>query len=263
MKADYSGDITSVIGSKSEAITESPSRHEIWRMFDRIARRYDLLNRLLSLRQDVRWRKKLTEMLPDRPSLSVLDLATGTADVLLSLFRHSRKVEIGIGLDMAENMLRIGRHKVRQKHLNSSVILFPGDAVRIPFSTATFDVITMAFGIRNVQDIPAALREMMRILKPGGRLLILEFSLPKNRYFRSLYLFYFRRILPSIGGLISGDRKAYGYLNKTVETFPYGQDFCQLMIEAGFQNVQDVPLTLGISSIYKGDKNNELLHKQD
>jgi demethylmenaquinone methyltransferase/2-methoxy-6-polyprenyl-1,4-benzoquinol methylase len=103
----------------------------------------------------------------------------------------------------------------------------------------------------------------LRILKPGGRLLILEFSLPKNRYFRSLYLFYFRHILPQIGGLISGDQQAYGYLNQTVETFPYGQDFCRLMTDAGFWNVQDVHLTLGISSIYTGDKNSKQPHNQD
>jgi demethylmenaquinone methyltransferase/2-methoxy-6-polyprenyl-1,4-benzoquinol methylase len=263
MKADYSENFTPASGLRSETGTEIPSRREIWRMFDHIAGRYDLLNRLLSFRQDVRWRKRLAEMLPDRSSLAVLDLATGTADVLLSLFRYSGKVRAGIGLDMAENMLKIGRRKVRQKHLETSVILLPGDAVRIPFAAESFDVITIAFGIRNVQDVPAALQEMLRILKPGGRLLILEFSLPKNCCFRFLYLFYFRHILPKIGGLISGDRQAYGYLNKTVETFPYGQDFCRLMIDTGFRNVRDFPLTLGISSIYRGDKNSKIPHNQD
>ncbi len=257
MKLNTSQGSTAATRSDLAPGTEVPSRREVWHMFDHIATRYDLLNRLLSLRQDVRWRKKLSGLLPDRSSLSILDLATGTADVLLSLFAHSRNVRTGIGLDMAAKMMNIGRRKIGEKNLDSSIHLIPGDAVHIPFVSASFDVITMAFGIRNVQDVPSALKEMNRILKPGGRLLILEFSLPQNRFLYSIYLFYFRKILPRIGGLISGDRNAYLYLNKTVETFPYGKNFCTLMTDAGFQNVQDYPLTFGISAIYKGDTNSK------
>lgn len=233
---------------------KSPSRSDVWRMFDRIAHRYDLLNRLLSAGQDVRWRNKLAANLPGRSRQRVLDLATGTADVLLSLFRKSNHIEWAVGMDMAQRMLDIGREKVRERNLQHTIALLPGDAVYLPFQNDCFDAVTIAFGIRNVTDVNRSLREMQRVLRPGGRALILEFSLPANALFRRLYLFYFRHILPTIGGLISGDNYAYRYLNRTVETFPYGRAFCRLMEEAGFRQVQAIPLTFGIATIYRGEK---------
>jgi len=245
-----------MVNTRIIKITEqsSPSKQESWRMFNRIARRYDLLNRLLSLRQDVRWRKKLTEYLPDRENLFVLDLATGTADVLLSLFANSPRVSRGIGVDPAEEMLRIGQKKIQQQQLSDRIELRTGDAMQLPFPASTFDVVTIAFGIRNVPDVPAALSEMYRILKRGGRALVLEFSLPENKLLRTLYLFYFRHILPGVGGFISGDAFAYKYLNRTVETFPYGEDFCEILRAQKFENVRYAPLTFGIATIYRGDK---------
>ncbi|MBN2364773.1 MAG: ubiquinone/menaquinone biosynthesis methyltransferase, partial [Calditrichaeota bacterium] len=203
----------------SEALNDrkiTPSRREVWRMFDRISPRYDLLNRLLSLRQDVFWRKKLASHLPEQSSLTVLDLATGTADVLLSLFRHSHRLGQGIGIDMAREMMSIGREKVLSRNPAPPVYLFPADAIKIPLAENSVDAVTMAFGIRNLLDVPAGLIEMRRVLKPEGRILILEFSLPEVNWLRTLYLFYFRKILPRIGGLISGDPEAYRYLNQTV-----------------------------------------------
>jgi len=222
-------------------------------MFDRIAPRYDLLNRLLSFRQDVAWRKRLARLLPDKPALRVLDLATGTGDVLLALYRQSGRVSCGVGIDMAGKMLSIGQRKIGDQRLNRRLSLVRGDAMRIAFQDASFDAVTIAFGIRNVSDVPAALEEMRRVLAPGGRALILEFSLPGNAVFRAAYLFYFRHICPRIGALISGDRYAYRYLNQTVETFPYGEAFCVLMRSARFRSVRAHPLTFGIATIYEGE----------
>lgn len=223
-------------------------------MFDRIAGRYDLLNRLLSMRQDVLWRKKLLELLPDSDSLHLLDIATGTADQILHLFEETEKIEKAVGIDMSENMLAVGQKKVDQLNLSDKVNLRVGDATEIPFKNGEFDVTTMSFGIRNVNNVLQALKENYRVLKPGGCTLILEFSLPKSKLIKKPYLFYFRNVLPKIGSAISGDASAYTYLNKSVEDFPYGDDFCRLMEEAGFTDVTATPLTFGIATIYKGKK---------
>ena len=234
--------------------SSGPSKQSVWKMFDRISHRYDLLNRLLSLRQDVVWRKRVVTFLPDTADLKVLDLATGTADVLLTILAEANNVKSAVGIDVAKEMLKIGRDKITRKNLNEIIQLIPGDASKIPFSDNKFDAITIAFGIRNVKEPHQALDEMCRVLKSAGRVIILEFSLPENVILRKLYLFYFRHILPSVGGLISGDSKAYRYLNKSVEDFPYGQKFCDKMAASGFQNTSCVPLTFGISSIYIAEK---------
>ena len=231
-----------------------PERRDVWKMFDRVAHRYDLLNRTLSFGRDVRWRRHLAQLLPPRNELEVLDLATGTGDLLLSLYTDSGRVVSGVGLDMAGRMLEIARAKVRDRGLSDRLALIRADASTIPFMSASFDAVTIAFGIRNVVDVPQALSEMHRVLKPGGRCLILEFSLPRNRIIRAAYLFYFRYLLPRIGAIVSGDNYAYSYLNETVETFPYGQQFCDLMEDAGFEAVRGHTLTFGVATIYEGTK---------
>jgi demethylmenaquinone methyltransferase/2-methoxy-6-polyprenyl-1,4-benzoquinol methylase len=242
-----------VATEESKLSAPAPSRHEVWKMFDRIASRYDLLNHLLSFNRDKYWRKRVGQMMPNRLDLTALDLATGTGDQLVSLYQTG-KISRGEGMDLSENMLAIGRTKIERLGLSNKLVLKTGDAGKIPAPDGSVDVITISFGIRNVTDVPSALREMHRVLRPGGRLLVLEFSLPKNGLLRTGYLFYFRHILPILGGLISGDSFAYRYLNKTVETFPYGQAFCTLMTDAGFNDVTAVPLTFGVASIYSGDK---------
>ncbi len=234
--------------------TVEPSRTEVWRMFDRIAPRYDLLNRLLSFRQDVIWRRRMARYIGNAPQQRLLDLATGTADQLIALMQASDKIVSAVGTDMAKEMLAFGEQKIHREKLDLRARLEVGDATEIKFADSSFDLITISFGIRNVIDVNKALQEMRRVLKPGGRVLILEFSLPKNKLFRSLYLFYFRRVLPRLGGLISGDSYAYRYLNQTVETFPYGAAFCDIMAKAGFVNPVSHPLTFGIATIYQGDK---------
>lgn len=223
-------------------------------MFDRIAPRYDLLNRLLSGRRDIAWRKVLAQNLPEGAALHVLDLATGTGDVLLSLAATPHPIRRGLGIDFSGGMLRHAQEKIRARNLTDTLALVQGDATRLPVGDERYDAVTIAFGIRNVLDIDAALREMHRCLNDGGRALILEFSIPASRLLRFVYLMYFRHVLPRIGALISGDGQAYRYLNETVESFPYGETFCDLMRQAGFHAVQPIPLTFGIATLYVGDK---------
>ncbi len=238
----------------SENSANEHSRLDVWRMFDRIAPRYDLLNRLLSMRRDVVWRKEMARQLPEGHALRLLDLATGTADVLLSMMRNTSNITSGVGLDMSHQMLVRGKPKIAS---DSRLALMRSDATCIALPNRTFDAVTISFGIRNVLDVSAGLREMHRVLKPGGRALILEFSLPANALIRWGYLLYFRNVLPIVGGMISGDARAYRYLNETVETFPYGEAFCALMRDAGLVDVQAKPLTFGIATLYRGDRPSE------
>ena len=242
--------------SKDQSVDQplSPRQRENARMFDRIADRYDFLNRLLSLRRDVIWRRRLADHLPAGSQLHLLDVATGTGDLLLSLAEHSPRVSCGVGLDLAGRMLHLGKQKIDGSKQMGCLSLVLGDGAVMPFPDNCFDVITIGFGIRNFADTSRGLREFYRVLKPGGRLLVLEFSLPTNRVLYYGYLAYFRFILPIIGRLFSGDTAAYRYLNRSVESFPYSQQFCDLITEAGFVDVSVTPLTFGVASIYQGDK---------
>lgn len=231
-----------------------PTEADSWKMFDRIARRYDFLNRLLSFRQDVAWRKRMIKKLPAGDSLRLLDLATGTGDVLINIHRISKRIGFGVGLDMSSGMLTHGRRKVDDLGLQDRLQLVRGNAMGMGLAENSFDVATISFGIRNVPDVPMALRDIHRVLKPGGRGMVLEFSIPGNPLFRAVYLFYFRHILTRIGSIVSGDSQAYRYLNTTVESFPYGDAFVKLMTDAGFTNVEAQPLTFGIATLYTGDK---------
>ena len=223
-------------------------------MFDRIAHRYDVLNRSLSLGRDVAWRKRLRRHLPLGRELRLVDLATGTADQILFLLEGRATIVEAVGYDLSEEMLARGREKIEKRGLGDVVTLHTGDAMCSPRADDSADVITISFGIRNVEDVPTALADMRRALVPGGRLLILECSLPPNRFVRAGYLFYFRHLLPRLGGWVSGDSYAYNYLNKTVETFPCGEAFCALMRNAGFTEVRAEALTFGVATLYSGIK---------
>lgn len=239
---------------KTMTFDKSPS--VIRRMFNTIAHRYDMFNRCVSFGQDVRWRRKTAAALPDQSSIRLLDLATGTADLILMMKKTPRGSAISgaVGLDIAEDMLAVGQRKVEASGLSDMISLRQGDAADIPFDPHTFDAVTMAFGIRNVSNISVVLSEMFRVLKSNGRAVILEFSLPSNPLIRGAYLGYFRYVLPFVGGLITGDRKSLVYLNKSVEAFPYGNAFVRLMENAGFINVTTTPLSFGVAAIYTGDK---------
>ncbi len=226
-------------------------------MFDAISPRYDVLNRMLSFGLDIVWRRQLHWFLrgvADRLAGPLLDLATGTADVLLTLARRNRDIQEAVGIDLSDKMLALGRKKIARANLSGRITLEHGDASRIPFEVNRFNTITMAFGIRNVEDPAQVLREMLRVLKPGGRALILEFSLPHNTILRAAHLVYLRTVVPAVGGLVSGHAGAYRYLNRTIEAFPSGEDFCRLMRQAGFSAVEANPLCGGLATIYLGEK---------
>lgn len=184
-------------------------------------------------------------------NLHLLDCATGTCDQLLSMM-GSASIERAVGIDLAEEMLAVGKQKVAVSPFAQKVELLVGNAMEMPLSSDSFDCVTMTFGIRNVQGDP--LPEMLRVLKPGGKILILEFSLPRNRVIRALHVFYLRQVLPRLGGLISGNADAYRYLNRTIESFPYGEAFLNRMRNAGFEELQAIPLSFGVATLYLGEK---------
>jgi demethylmenaquinone methyltransferase/2-methoxy-6-polyprenyl-1,4-benzoquinol methylase len=223
-------------------------------MFDRISRRYDLLNRVLSLGLDGYWRRKTIGELSSDKHLRILDLACGTGDVPIAaaLACPNRQV---VGVDKAAQMLALAQRKIEDSALGHRVLLIRGDGMNIPAGNGSFDAVTIAFGIRNMPDTLTCLSELHRLLRIGGKAVILEFSLPRNRLLKALHIFYLRRIVPRVGKFLSGDGYAYSYLNKTIETYPYGAEFCSIMSKAGFADVSSRPLTMGIVSIYTGIKN--------
>ena len=221
-------------------------------MFNAIARRYDLLNHLLSGGVDVYWRRRALDCVLEASPQRVLDLATGTGDFALAAARLRPQQVVGV--DVAVEMLRLGAAKVAAKRPPMPLELLVGDAEQLPFQEATFDLVLGAFGVRNFGHIPSGLAEAHRVLKPGGQLLVLDFCEPTAPLFRQLYSFYFHKVLPLIGGLISGQRRAYAYLPRSVGTFPQGPAFVELLVEAGFSQPRYTPLTLGIAAVYQGVK---------
>jgi demethylmenaquinone methyltransferase/2-methoxy-6-polyprenyl-1,4-benzoquinol methylase len=229
-------------------------KSDSWKMFDAIAGRYDLLNRILSLGQDVRWRKALKQFLPDCDGQIILDLATGTADVLIALSKENSNIRRGLGVDPALKMLEIGRKKIKRQHLDDRLVLQQGDAQALPFSDETFDCVTIAFGIRNIPDLRLALLEMYRVTKKDGRVLILEFSKPENPILKGGHWLYLQTIVPLFGFLFSGNFKAYTYLKQTIQTFPYGDRFCKILKQMGFVNIQPHSFMGGVATIYVAQK---------
>jgi demethylmenaquinone methyltransferase/2-methoxy-6-polyprenyl-1,4-benzoquinol methylase len=230
---------------------KTPSR--IAGMFDAIAPRYDLLNRVLSAGLDRRWRERAVDALGLPPGARVLDLCTGTADLAIATVRRVSGASV-VGIDFAGAMLRLGLVKTTELGLNRSIQLVRGDATRIPVGSATCDATTIAFGIRNVSEPERALAEIARILRPHGRLAILEFGQPAIPGIRSLYSAYFRYVLPAIGRLVSKHNSAYSYLPASVGTFPPPQEFAGIIAKQGFSNVRAVPLTFGIVYLYIAEK---------
>ncbi len=230
---------------------QEPSRHEIWKMFDQISPTYDRINRLMTGGWDRQWRKKMAHFLPKQPHIALLDCATGTGDQILALIDH---IDTAIGIDLSTEMLSCAQRKIDQRKLGETVSFQVASGMALPFSAHHFDCVTISFGIRNMSDVPLALREAYRVLKPQGRLLILEGSLPENRFLRPLCLFYLRHVLPHLGRILSNNSHAYRYLNQTIETFPYGKRFCSLLENAGFIHVNAHPQLFGAATIYEGVK---------
>lgn len=223
-------------------------------MFNAIAPRYDLLNRLLSLRQDVYWRRKMISRIIIPEQATILDMACGTGDVIHEIFRQKGAGNTIIGSDFSITMLQLAKKKINAATSSSHVFLVAGNALQMPFKPETFDAVSIAFGIRNINDKRSALKAFHDGLKKGGMLAILELTTPQKGFFRSLYLFYFRRILPMIGWIVSGEIKAYQYLPDSVLNFPSSTEFADIMLSAGFSNVKWQKLTFGIATLYTGKK---------
>ena len=230
----------------------SPEKAAVRSMFDRIAPRYDLLNRLLSAGTDVRWRRACVDMLGLEGPARILDVCTGTADLLAEALRRGGDRR-GVGVDLSEAMLRRGSVKLVRRRLAERAALAGGDAEALPFASSCFDAAAVAFGIRNVGDPAAALAEIRRVLRPGGRLVVLEFSSPRG-WLGGLYRRYFRGVLPRIGALVSGDAGAYAYLPASVDRFPSPPAFAASMERAGFTAVTWRLLTGGIACLHRGDR---------
>ena len=220
-------------------------------MFDAVAPRYDLLNRVLSFGIDRYWRTQAVRLLADEQPTRVLDVATGTADLALKAHRmlHPREV---VGVDLSAEMLRYGREKIERKGLSSRISLVQGDAANLPFDDDTFDAALVAFGVRNFENLTAGLRDIGRVLRPGGRLVVMEFSTPRSGLIKPLYAWYSRHVLPRIGGALSPDQGAYEYLPSSVAAFPDGPDFLDRMADSGYADLLWRPLTFGIASLYRG-----------
>jgi demethylmenaquinone methyltransferase/2-methoxy-6-polyprenyl-1,4-benzoquinol methylase len=228
-------------------------KQQVASMFDQIAFRYDFLNRFLSGGIDKYWRRRaIRELAPLAPQ-KILDVATGTADVAIMTAKFLKPATI-IGIDISEKMLDLGRQKVAKLLLNNKIELQAGDSEAIKFPDNTFDAITVAFGVRNFEDLRRGLAEMERVLKPGGKLVILEFSKPKQTFLKGIYGLYMRVVTPGIGRLVSKNREAYQYLNDSVQKFPEGNNFLTIMKEVGYTATYLKTLTGGICTIYCGTK---------
>jgi demethylmenaquinone methyltransferase / 2-methoxy-6-polyprenyl-1,4-benzoquinol methylase len=228
-------------------------KQQVANMFDQIAFRYDFLNRFLSGGIDIYWRRRaIKELAPIAPQ-KILDVATGTADVAIMTHKFLKPATI-IGIDISEKMLAIGREKVAKLLLNNKIELYLGDSEAINFPNNTFDAITVAFGVRNFEDLRKGLSEMERVLRPGGKLVVLEFSKPKRGVFKGLYNLYMRVVTPGIGRLVSKNKEAYQYLNDSVQKFPEGNHFLTIMNEVGYTATYLKTLTGGICTIYCGTK---------
>jgi demethylmenaquinone methyltransferase / 2-methoxy-6-polyprenyl-1,4-benzoquinol methylase len=233
---------------------EGSKTTQVGKMFDNIAPYYDFLNRFLSLGIDTIWRKQAIDQLAALQPRTVLDVATGTADVAIAMSKRLKSVEKIVGFDLSKEMLEIGKTKVQARNLSNLIELQQGDSENLPFADATFDAVTVAFGVRNFENLEKGIAEMQRVLKPGGKLVVLEFSRPTIFPFKQLFNTYFKYVLPQIGRLTSKDPRAYSYLYESVQAFPDGNHFLSILSKNGFNSNEWKPLSLGICSIYCGTK---------
>ncbi len=227
-------------------------KEQVATMFDNIAFRYDFLNHLLSMGIDKIWRRRAIRLLKSIPAPRILDIATGTGDLALAALRL-KPSEI-VGLDISKEMLKVAQVKVDKRGLSSTIKLMHGDSESIPFPDNSFDAITVAFGVRNFENLNRGLSEMSRVLKPGGKVVILEFSNPTQFPVKQIYGFYFKYVLPFWGGLFSKDKAAYTYLPESVRAFPEGKQFEMEMVNANLKPLKSLKQTFGVATIYFGEK---------
>ena len=222
-------------------------------MFDRISPKYDALNHLLSFNIDKVWRRKTAKAVAKSHPNTILDLATGTADLAIAVAKRDPQAHI-LGMDISEKMLDIGKEKVMHQNLANQIELRLGDAASLPFEDDSFDAITVAFGVRNFEDLGKGLSEISRVLKPGGQAVVLEFSMPERFPVKQFYRFYFKRLLPFIGRIVSKDKGAYTYLPNSVEKFPKPEVFSESLASFGLGKCQAKRLTMGIATLYIAEK---------
>ena len=233
--------------------TDLSKKEEVREMFDHIAPRYDLLNHTLSMNIDRLWRRRVVNAVRRAGPRHILDVATGTGDLAIAMARRIEGVQI-LAVDLSERMLDVARRKIEARGLDGRIVLDCADAEHLGVASASVDVATVAFGVRNFGDLEAGLKELARAIKPGGKVVILEFSRPANPLFRRLYEFYSGRILPRIGGWVSRDRKAYEYLPASVGEFPAPAEFLKILEAAGFGNCKARSQSFGIAQIYTGER---------
>ena len=227
-------------------------KEQITKMFDNISKEYDDLNRVISFGIDIKWRKKVVQLVANNNPESVLDIATGTGDLAINLTQSSAKKIIG--LDISEGMLDVGRKKINAKKLNNTIEMIVGDSENLPFDDNSFDAITVAFGVRNFEHLEVGLKEILRVLKPNGIFVVLETSVPTKFPFRQGYFLYTKILLPAIGKLFSRDKKAYSYLSSSAAKFPYGDAFNNILNKTGFISTTALPQTFGVATIYTASK---------
>lgn len=232
--------------------SDKTKKEEVADMFNNISAKYDFLNHFLSLGIDKLWRKKAVKMLEAIKPQKVLDIATGTGDFALESLRLNP--DSIIGLDISEGMLEVGRQKMKKKKVDHIITLTLGDSEAIPFEDNSFDALTVGFGVRNFENLERGLSEMLRVLKPSGKAIILEFSKPKKFPIKQLFAFYSNRLIPLIGNTISNDQKAYSYLPESVAAFPEGEAFVNILSKLGYRNIMATPVSGGIATIYSGVK---------
>ncbi len=232
--------------------SELGKKEQVAQMFDTISGNYDKLNRVISFGIDLKWRKKVLKMVADKNPNSILDIATGTGD--LAILMTKTNAEKIIGLDISDGMLEIGRQKINAQNLSNRIEMVLGDSEKMPYDDNTFDAITVAFGVRNFENLEIGLAEILRVLKPNGIFVILETSVPVKFPFKQGYNFYSKNILPLIGKMFSKDNVAYGYLSESASFFPFGEALNNILRKVGFIDVVDMPQTFGVATIYSASK---------
>jgi demethylmenaquinone methyltransferase/2-methoxy-6-polyprenyl-1,4-benzoquinol methylase len=227
-------------------------KEQVTKMFDTISGEYDNLNRVISFGIDIKWRNKVVKIVEETTPENILDIATGTGDLAISLAKTSAtKI---VGLDLSPGMLDVGKVKVKAKKLDDKIDMVIGDSENLPFEDNSFDAITVAFGIRNFETLEKGLADILRVLKPDGIFVILETSVPTKFPFKQGYAFHSKVILPTVGKLFSKDKTAYTYLSDSANIFPYGEALNNILRQVGFTNVEDMPQTFGVATIYKASK---------
>jgi demethylmenaquinone methyltransferase/2-methoxy-6-polyprenyl-1,4-benzoquinol methylase len=233
---------------------EGEKKEQVAQMFNNISGSYDFLNHFFSLGIDVLWRKKAIRILKKENPKSLLDVATGTGDFAIEAVRMNLGAEKIVGVDISEGMLEVGKKKIASKHYSDIIDLKVGDSENLPFDQNSFDAFTVAFGVRNFQNLEKGMTEMLRVLKPGSLGIVLEFSRPSRFPIKQLFRFYFKYIMPTVGKLVSKDHRAYTYLPESVDAFPAGNDFIKVMEKCGYRECRFISLSGGIACIYLGRK---------